>query len=115
MIIVAVLQNYMCFVEGETGSCSETSVNCDVVGTEQVINVEETIEKNNEIPEAIKFPPIKTEHEVSFRGICNVLVAHALRPFIAGEVIVDFHLTICSVPYFGCHMSFEIWIAILKI
>ena len=35
MISVVVLQNCMCFVEGGTGSCSETCVTCDVDGTEE--------------------------------------------------------------------------------
>jgi hypothetical protein len=52
-------------VEGETGSCSQTVVKCDVDGTEEVsIKVEESIDIKDEIPEALIFPPIKTEHEV---------------------------------------------------
>jgi hypothetical protein len=52
-------------VEGTAGSCSETCVTCDVDGTEEVsINVEEAIDIKDEIPEAISFPPIKTENEV---------------------------------------------------
>jgi hypothetical protein len=39
-------------------------VTCDVDGTEEVsINVEEAIDIKDEIPEAITFPPIKSEHE----------------------------------------------------
>jgi hypothetical protein len=39
-------------------------VTCDVDGTEEVsIKVEEAMDIKNEIPEAITFPPIKTEHE----------------------------------------------------
>ena len=79
MICVVVLQNGMGFVEGETGSCTETCVTCDVDGAEEVsiereeaidikeevsIKVEEVIDIKDEIPEAISFPPIKTEHEV---------------------------------------------------
>ena len=65
MDCMAVLQNCMCFVEGGTGSCSETCVTCDVGGTEEVgINVEEDIDIKDEMPEAISFPPIKTENEV---------------------------------------------------
>ena len=67
MIHVAVLQNCMGFVEGETDSCSETF---DVDGTVEVsIKVEETMDIKDEIPEATSFPPIKTEHEVSLRGL----------------------------------------------
>jgi hypothetical protein len=55
----------MCCVERETGPCSETCVTCDVDGTEEgCMKVEETVDIRNEIPEAISFPPLKTEHEV---------------------------------------------------
>ena len=88
MICVVVLQNGMGFVEGETGSCSETCVMCDVDGTEEVnikfeesidvkeevsIKVEEAIDIKDEIPEAISFPSIKTEHEVRLWGVCEVV------------------------------------------
>jgi hypothetical protein len=84
-------------VEGETGSCSETCVECDVDGTEEVsievediinikeelsIKVEEAIDIKGEIPEAITFPSIKTEHEVRLWGVCEVVAANAFRPFI---------------------------------
>jgi hypothetical protein len=52
-------------VEGETGSCSQTVVKCDVDGTEEVsIKVEESIDIKDETPETLIFPPNKTEHEV---------------------------------------------------
>jgi hypothetical protein len=69
----------MSFVEGETGSYNETRVMCDVDGTEEYsinfeesidvkeevsVKVEEAIDIKDEIPEAIIFPPIKTEQEV---------------------------------------------------
>ena len=97
MICVVVLQNDMGFVEGDTGSCSEACVPCDVDGTEEhVIKVEESIvikeevsikdeeaiEIKDEIPEAITFPSIKTEHEVRLCVLCEVVAAHAFRPFI---------------------------------
>ena len=125
MICVVVLQNCMGFVEGETGSCSETCVTCDVDGTEDIsievegaidvkeevsieveeaidikeevsIKVEEAIDIKeevsnkvegainikDEIPEAVSFPPMKTEHEVRLWGVCEVVVPHALRAFI---------------------------------
>ena len=79
MICVVVLQNSLGFVDGETGSCSETRVTCDVVGTEEVIiKFEEDIDIKNEMPEAIKFPPIKTENEVRLWGMCEVMAAHIL-------------------------------------
>ena len=40
------------------------------------------------MPEAVKFPPIKTEIEVKLGGVCEVLAALAFRPFIAAEEIV---------------------------
>ena len=100
MICVVMLQNCVGFVEGETGSCSETCVTFDVDGTEEVsievedtidikeevrIKVEEAIDIKDEIPEAISFPSIKTEHEVRFQGVCEVVAANAFRPFIAPQ------------------------------
>jgi hypothetical protein len=74
----------MDFVEGETGSDSETCVTFDVDGFEEVsIKVEEAIDIKDEIPEATSFPPINTEHEVRLWGVCDVVAAHAFRPFIA--------------------------------
>jgi len=65
MICVATLQNCMDCVEGETGSCSATCVQCAADGTEGVsIKIEEAIDIEDEIPEAISFPEIKTEPEV---------------------------------------------------
>ena len=96
--LCGVLQNCVGFVEGETGSCSKTCVMCDVDGTEEVsievedtvdikeeaiIKVEEAIHIKDESPEAISFPPIKSEHEVRLCGVCEVVAAHAFRPFIA--------------------------------
>ena len=103
MICVVVLQNCLDFVEDETGSCNEMCVTCDVDGTEEVsIKVEEAIDIKNELPEAIKCPPIKTEIEVRFRGVCEVLATHAFRPFIAAEGIVKLHLTFsCFMLYCG--------------
>jgi len=106
------LQNCMGFVEGETGSCSEMY---DVDGTEEVsikvedaidineevsIKVEEAIDIKDEIPQAIIFPPIKTEHEVRLWGECEVVAAHAFGPFIpplpSQKEIVKLHLNIFS-------------------
>ena len=76
---MVVLQNSMGCVEGGTGSCSKTCVTCDVDGSEEVsINVEEDIDIKNETPEAIKFPPIKTENEVRVWGACEVMASHIL-------------------------------------
>ena len=69
MICVVVLQNSTGFVEGGTSSCVETCVECNVAGTEEVsIKAEEATHIKNEAPEAIIFPPIKTEKEVKLWG-----------------------------------------------
>ena len=74
----------MCCVEGETGSCIETCVMCDVDGTEEVsIKVEEAIDVKDEIPEALIFPPIKTEQEVRLSVLCEAVAAHVLLSFTA--------------------------------
>jgi hypothetical protein len=98
VICVVLLQNCMGFVEGETGSCSETGVECDDDGNEEVstkveedllikeevsIKVEEAVDIKDEILEDILLTPIKTEQEVRLWGVCEVVAAHALRPFIA--------------------------------
>jgi hypothetical protein len=100
MICVVVLQNCMGFVEGETGACSETCVNFNVDGTEEVsikfedtvdikeevsIKVEEAIDIKDEIPEAVSVPPVKTEHQVRLWGVCEVVAAHAFKPFVAPQ------------------------------
>jgi hypothetical protein len=69
----------MDFVEGETGSCSETCALFEEVS----IKVEEAIDLKDEIPEATSFPPMKTEHEVWLLGVCGVVADNGLRPFIA--------------------------------
>jgi len=98
MICVVVLQNCVGFVEGETGSCNETGVECDVDGTEGFITkveegldikeevgikVEEAIDIKDEFPEALTFSPTKTEEGVRLWGVWELVAAHALRPFIA--------------------------------
>jgi len=80
---VVVLQNCIGFVEGETGACNEAGVECDVDRTEVNAEVEDAIDIKDEIPEAIPFPTIKTEQEVRLWGVCEVVAAHAFRPFIA--------------------------------
>jgi len=73
----------MGFTEGETGCCIETRVECDVDVPEEISKkVEEAIDIQDEIPEAIIFPPIKTKHEVRLCGVCEVVAANAFRPFI---------------------------------
>jgi len=97
-------------VEGETGSCSETCVKCDVDGTEKVsIKVEEAVDIKDEIPEAITFPSIKTENEVRLQGVREVVATHAFRPFITLQKILELHLTVsCFVLYCGFHIPVEI-------
>jgi len=98
MICVVMLQNWMGYADGETGSYSETCVTFDVDRTEEVsikveeaidikeeISIEEAIDIKDEIPEAISFPSMKAELEVRLWGVCGVLAANAFRPFIASE------------------------------
>jgi hypothetical protein len=106
MICLVVLQDCLDFVEGETGSCSETCVTFDVDGTEEVnTKVEEAIDIKDEIPEPTIFIPIKTEHEVRLCGVCEVVAAHAFRPFIAAtrscEITLNYFLlcVMLWVPY----------------
>jgi low affinity Fe/Cu permease len=71
MICVVVLQNCVGFVEGTTGSCSETRVTCDVDGTEEVsIKVEEAIDIKDEMPDSLTVEEMKTENEVRLWGVC---------------------------------------------
>jgi len=106
MICVVVLQSCMCYVEGETCSCGETCVTFDVIGAEEIsvkvedttdvkeegsiegedttdikeegsIEDEEAIDINYKIPEFVSVSSIKTEHEVSFWGVCEMVGAHA--------------------------------------
>jgi len=130
MICVVVLQNCMCCVEGETGSCSETCVTCDFDATDDVsinveeaidikeeisIKVEEAVDIKDEIPEDIIFPPIKTEQEVSLWGVCEEVAAHAFKPFISPKIYCGITLhcfllcVLFRVPY-----SFKICIATPK-
>jgi len=84
MICVVMLQNCVCCVEGETSSCIETCVMCDVDGTEDVsIKVEDAIDIKDEIPEPIIFPPIKTEQQVRLWVLCDVVATHVLLSFTA--------------------------------
>ena len=131
---MTVLQNCMGFVEGGTGSCSETCVMCDVGGTEEMsikveeecdvdgteevsIKFEDAIDIKDEMPEAISFPPIKTEQEVRLWGLCEVLATHDFRPFITplnkGNCEMTFIYSLLFV-ILCVHLSFEIWISILK-
>ena len=106
---MVVLQNCVGFVEGETGSCSETDVKCDVGGIEEFcieaadaldikeevgIKVEDAIDIKDETPEAIVFPQIKPEQEVRLCGVCELVAAEAFRPFLAPKEIVKLRLTI---------------------
>jgi hypothetical protein len=60
------------FVESGTGSNIETRVPFDVDETEEVsIKAEEDVNIKDEVPEAISFPPIKTEPEVRLHFVCG--------------------------------------------
>jgi len=100
MICVVMLQNWMGYVDGETGSYSETCVTLGVDRTEEVsikveeaidvkeeisIKVEEAIDIKDEIPKAVSFPPIKSEHEVRLWGVCELVAGNAFRSFVASK------------------------------
>jgi hypothetical protein len=52
-------------VKGETVSCIQTDVTCDVHRIKEFsIKREETIDIKDEIPNAVSVPSIKIEHEV---------------------------------------------------
>jgi hypothetical protein len=87
----------MGFVDGETGSWSENCVTCDVDGTEGAIVIKD------EIPEAISFPPIKTENEVRLCGVCEVVADHDFGPFIAPKILKLLSFIPCFLLYFECH------------
>jgi len=123
MICAMLLQNCMGFVEGETGSCSETCVMSDVDGTEEDIikveyttdikeevniKVEEAMDIKDEIREAITFSPIKTVHKVRLQGVCVcvrwshlMVLGHLLRQKGSCEITLNyFRLCVVScVPY----------------
>jgi hypothetical protein len=126
---MVLLQNCVGFVEVETGSCSEAGVKCDVAGTEEVsikveealdikeevsIKVEDAVDIKDEMAEAIPFPPIKTEQEVRLWGVCEVVAAHAFRPFIAPKRKLKLHLTVSAFVLFWVPYIFKFWIATLK-
>jgi len=57
-----------------------------VDGTEEAsIQIEEAIDIKVEIPEAIIFPSIKTEHEVRCCGVCELVAAYDFQLFIASK------------------------------
>jgi hypothetical protein len=109
MFCLVVLQICLDFVEGTTGSCSETCVTFDVDGTEEVsIKVEEAIDMKDEMPESVKCPPIKIENEVRLWGVCEVVATPAFSPFIVTEETVKLHLTIsCCMLYCGCNIHLK--------
>jgi hypothetical protein len=96
------------FVEGETGSCSETGVKCDIDATEEIsIKVEEVVDIKVEIHESIIFPPFKTEQEVRLWDVCVrwwqlMLLGHLLPQKRNCEITLHyFRFVLC----FGCHVA----------
>jgi hypothetical protein len=95
-------------VDGETGSWSDTCETCDVDGTEGAIVIKD------EMPEAISFPSIKTENEVSLWVVCEMVASHDFGPFIASNILKLLSFIPCFLLYFECHMIFAICISFLK-
>jgi hypothetical protein len=62
-------------VTGGVGGTGEGSdgLEEDMVIKEESIKVEEAVDVKEEMPEAIVFPRIKTEHEVRLWGVCGVV------------------------------------------
>jgi hypothetical protein len=116
IICLVVLQICLDFVEGTTGSWSETCVTGDVDGTEEIsIKIEEAIDIKDEMPEAVKCSAIKAEDEVRLLGVFQVVAARVFSPFIAIEANVELHLTFsCCMLCCECCIDFEICIVILK-
>jgi hypothetical protein len=68
------------------------------------IKVEELVDIKEENPEPIKFPPIKTEPEVSVWGLCVKQQQFMFpRPFTATE---REHPKICRIYLYVCTMNF---------
>jgi hypothetical protein len=94
-------------VEGETGSCSQTVVKCDVDGTEEVsIKVEESIDIKDENPEALLVPSLKTEHEVRLWGVCvrwwQVMVLDHLLPRKGNCELTVYCFLLCVILWVSC-------------
>ena len=107
VICVVVLQNGVDVVESETGSYSGTGVACNVDGMEEVsIKLEEAIDIKDEIPEAVPFPPIKTELEVRLWGVWEVVATHAYCP---KKEIVKLHLTNSGCVCFMFWVPYTFW------
>jgi hypothetical protein len=69
---VMMLQNCMGLIKVERDSDTEECMTSLDNGTEEGnIKIEELVDVKEENPEAIKFPPIKTEPEVSVWGLCE--------------------------------------------
>jgi hypothetical protein len=47
------------------------------------VKVKVEMDVKDEIQQVVSVPSVKTEHEVRLEGVCEVVTAHAVRPFIA--------------------------------
>jgi len=85
---MVVLQKCTGFMEGGTSSCIETRVECVVDGTEEVnIKAEEAIDMKDEIPEAVIFPSINTELEVSLWGVWVCVCVRWWQLMLLGHIL----------------------------
>jgi hypothetical protein len=114
MIFVVVFQNGMDILEGETGTHIETRIMRgdyatdeftikledaihikeeltikieDVIDIKEEVSIkfEDAIHIKNEIPEAVTFPTIETEQEVSLWVECELVAAYPFKGFAAPE------------------------------
>jgi len=100
VIGVAVFQNWVDFVEGETGSSGETCVTCDVDRTEEVfVKVEDPLYVENETPEAKSFPPVTTEHEGPPNEQLDVHGAESRYSCNIGSSKRTYICTVCNKPW----------------
>jgi len=100
-----VLQNCVGLIKDEPDSCSESCVTTLDIGTEEGnIEVEDSVDIKEENPEAIKFPPIKTEPAVSVWGLCvrqQLFVFHRTFTAIKREhpKIYYSYIYVCTVHF----------------
>jgi hypothetical protein len=104
------------FVGGETGYCSETCVTGGVGGTgEGCVKVEVEMDIKEEMQQAVSVPSVKSEYEVRLEGVFEVVTVMLLGHLLPDKGNCDITLNYFLIAsYCGCHIGFEVWIAILS-